>query len=83
MIEPGDIVRLMYPVGVEDDPSSMSIVIGDVGLVLLIKQKKDCILPWEEPPKIYSFDGDVFIGGKVQSGTVYAVKISEHPEKYF
>ena len=73
----------MYPVTTEDDPSCSSIVIGDIGLILLIKQTKKCILPGDEPPKIYSFEGDVFIRGKVQSGTMHAVKISEQPEKYF
>jgi hypothetical protein len=83
MVEPGDIVRLMYPIGTEEDPSSNSVVIGDVGLVLLIKQIRDCSLHWEPPPKLYSFDGDIFVKGKIKSGIVYAIKISEQIEKYF
>ena len=83
MIEPGDIVRLMYPVGTDEDPTSSSVVIGDVGLILLIKQIKDCSLHWEPPPVMYSFDGDLLVKGKVKSGIVYVIKISEQAEKYF
>ncbi len=83
MIKPGDIIRLMHPVGSEEDPSSNSVVIGDIGLVLLVKSVKDNCPGWESPPKIYSIEGDVLVKGKVKTGQAHVVKISEQPEKYF
>ncbi len=73
----------MHPVGNEEDPSANSIVIGDIGLVLYIKKVSENAAGWAAPPKMYSFDGDILVKGKVKTGPVHIVKISEHPEKYF
>ncbi len=84
MVLAGDIMRLIFPIGSEDHPEEMSMVVGDIALILMVEEiHPDPMLPWEPPPKIYCFSGETLVKGKIESGKKYAIKISEQPDKYF
>ena len=83
MLLPGDLVRIIFPVGSSEDPNSGSLVMGELALILMIDKIKEGCPGWDPPLSMYNLEGALLVKGKVQKGQAYTVKISEHAEKYF
>ena len=83
MLQPGDLVRIIFPVGSIEDPNTASLVMGDIALVLLVEDIRIGCPGWDPPPPMYDVRGDLLVHGHVQQGQAYAIKITEQSDKYF
>jgi len=83
VLQAGDLVRIIFPVGSVEDPDAASLVMGDLALVLLIEDIKIGCPGWNSPPPLYDVHGALLVHGRVQEGQAYAIKITEQSDKYF